>query len=347
MKAAFYTFLFLLCTLLGVCYSPAPATADDSFKAGQVIRYEGTTRISQKVGEGQSQGDAFKCALLSFNETSSSGEKTIFAIRELVPTGEGGSPLASYDILDLAGKSGLERRETAMELKDSHQMVGIYLPLRVRIPEVAEGKADYKVMILNQIPVNIKCGIETLASGAALRNSEKADFDFRGSKATLNKWEERYTIDGKTGSISAITIDYEMSVSINDNLITLSLDCDLQAKEVTTLGKNPALKKGFAAFKAASGAFAGMKASSQTRPLVDEVGKLVDKTPWSALARAARTQLQGFIETFEADDAGKVLAKILGKKAPDFTLADLKGKQINFSKETAGKVTLLSFWGYG
>ena len=107
MRPAFYTFLFLLCTLLGVCYTPTPATADDSFKPGQVIRYEGTTRISQKVGEGQPQGDAFKCTLLTFNETSASGENTILAVRELVPAGEGGSPVASYDILDLKEKLSL------------------------------------------------------------------------------------------------------------------------------------------------------------------------------------------------------------------------------------------------
>ena len=347
MRPAFYTFLFLLCTLLGASYAPSPATADDSFKPGQVIRYEETTRISQKVGDGQPQGDSFKCTLLTVNEVSSTGNNSILAIRELVPAGEEGSPVASSDLLDLGETSGLKSRETPMELEASHQMVGIYLPLRVRIPELAKGKAGYEVMILNQIPVSVKCGRETLASGTAIRNTEKADFDFRGSKATLNKWEERYTIDKKTGTISGIAIHYEMSVSINDSLITLSLDCDLQAKEITTLGKNPALKKGFAAFKNASDAFAAMKASSQTRPLVDEVSKLLDDSPWSALARAARTRHQGFVETFEADDAGKVLAKILGKKAPDFTLADLEGKQVNFSKETAGKVTLLSFWGYG
>ena len=347
MRPAFYTFLFLLCTLLGACYAPTPAEANDSFKPGQVIRYEGTTRISQTVGEGQPQGDAFKCTLLTFNETSASGENTILAVRELVPTGEEGSPVASYDILDLKEKSGLKSRETAMELEASHQMVGIYLPLRVRIPELAQVKGGYEVMILNQIPVSIQCGLEPLASGTAIRNIEKASFDFRGSKATLNKWEERYTNDKKTGAISRIAINYEMSVSINDNLITLSLDCDLQAKEITTPEKNPTLKKGLAVFKNASAAFAGMKASSQTGPLANEVSKLLDDSPWSALARAARIQHQGFVETFESDDAGKVLAKILGKKAPDFTLADLKGKQVNFSKETAGKVTLLSFWGYG
>ena len=84
-----------------------------------------------------------------------------------------------------------------------------------------------------------------------------------------------------------------------------------------------------------------------TGPLVEEISKLLDKSPWSALARAARTRLQGFVETFESDDAGKRLAKILGKPAPDFTLSDLDGKQVNFRKETAGKVTLLSFWGVG
>ncbi len=347
MRPAFYTFLFLLCTLLGAGYAPTPVTADDSFRPGQVIRYEGTTRISQTVGEGQPQGDAFKCTLLTLSETSSTGKNSILAIRELVPAGKEGSPVASYDILDLKEKSGLKSRETPMELEASHQMVGIYLPLRVRMPELAEGKPRYEVMILNQIPVSIKCGLEPLASGIAIRNTEKASFDFRGSKATLNKWEERYTNDKKTGVIGRIAINYEMSVSINNNLITLSLDCDLQAKEITTLKKTPTLKKGLAVFENASAAFAGMKASSQTRPLVDEVSKLLDDSPWSALARAARTQHQGFVETFEADDAGKVLAKILGKKAPDFTLADLKGKQVNFSKETAGKVTLLSFWGYG
>ena len=347
MRPAFYTFLFLLCTLLGAGYAPTPAAADDSFRPGQVIRYEGTTRISQTVGEGQPQGDAFKCTLLTLSETSSTGKNSILAIRELVPAGKEGSPVASYDILDLKEKSGLKSRETPMELEASHQMVGIYLPLRVRTPELAEGKPSYEVMILNQIPVSIKCGLEPLASGIAIRNTEKASFDFRGSKATLNKWEERYTNDKKTGVISRIAINYEMSVSINDNLITLSLICDLEAKEITTLEKTPVLAKGLAAFRKAAAVFADMKPSTETRPLVAAAGKLLDDSPWSALARASRTHLDAFVETFESDDAGKLLAKILGKPAPDFTLAGLDGKQVNFRKETAGKVTLLSFWGYG
>lgn len=348
MRTVFYTFSFLLCTLLSAIYPPSAAAAEGSFSPGQVILYQGKARISQKVDDAKAEGDSFNCTLLAISDISAAGEKTILAVRELVPAAEGGSPVASYDILDIGGKPGLKARATAMELDAAHQMVGIYLPLRLEMPSIKiQEKPSYEVLILNQIPVKIRCARKVDGNVSSISNTQKASFDFRGSKATLNKWKESYTSDKKTGAVNRIGINYEMSVSINGNMITLSLDCDLEAKEITTLGKKPALRKGLVAFRAASAAFAAMSPSTATRPWVDETGKLLDKSPWSALARAARTQLQGFVETFESDDAGKVLARILGKMAPDFTLADLKGRQVNFRKETAGKVTLLSFWGYG
>ncbi len=351
MKTGFYTFSFLLCTALGLLCPPPVEAAGDAFSPGQVIRYEGRTRIAQKVGEDAPQGDSFKCTLLTINESSPGGANTILTVRELQPEGEEGSPIACFDIIDFGKGSGLKARDTAIELENAHQMIGIYLPLRLRMPTVKPGK--HEVMILNQIPVSIKYsqGISEAADGdqvvSTLSNAGKASFDFRGNEASLNSWKETYTSSRKTGLVSKISIDYEMSVSINGNKITLSLDCDLEAKEVTTLEKTPLLQKGLAAFRKSAGAFKGMKPSSETRPLVDETGKILDKSPWSSLARASRTQLDGFVETFEADDAGKILAKILGKPAPDFTLAGLDGKKVNFRKETAGKVTLLSFWGYG
>lgn len=353
MRPGFYTFSFLLCTALGIL-SPQPATADDTFNPGQVIRYQGKATIKQKVGDGVADSDSFNCTLLAINEASATGAKTVLVVRELVPADEGGGPVAVHDILEPAGNSSLRARETAIELETPHQMVGIYLPLRLGMPPVKlQSEPHYEVLILNQIPVKIRYsmgapgspGIDS--STSSISNAEKAAFDFRGNKATLNKWQESYTSSRKTGVVTGIRIVYEMSVSIDGNNISLSLDCELEAKEITTLAKTPALQKGLAAFRKATAAFAAMKPSTETRPLVAEVGKLLDKSPFSALARASRTQLEGFVETFESDDAGKKLANILGKPAPDFTLADLDGKQVNFRKETAGKVTLLSFWGYG
>ena len=353
MKPGFYTFSFLLCTSLSLLCPQPTAAADEAFSPEQVIRYEGKTRISQKVGDGAPQGDSFDCTLLSISEGSSKGARTILAVRELVPAGEGGSPVATHDILDLGKGSSPKARETVIELETPHQMIGIYLPLRLGMPPAKPTeKSSYEVLILNQIPVRIECASSTSGSEknletSSISNAKKATFDFRGSEATLNKWEESYTRDKKQGIISGIRIGYEFSVSINGNDITLSLDCALEAKEITTLAKTPVLGKGLAAFRTASAAFADMKPSTETQPLVEEISKLLDKSPWSALARAARTRLQGFVETFESDDAGKRLAKIIGKPAPDFTLSDLDGKQVNFRKETAGKVTLLSFWGVG
>ena len=283
MKTGFYTFSFLLCTALGLlCPLPAEA-AGDAFRPGQVIRYEGKTRISQKVGAEKPDDDSsFKCTLLSISETSPEGVNTILAVRELVPEGGEGSPIASFDILESGKDSGLKARETAIELETPHQMVGIYLPLRLEIPRVKlQSEPNHEVLILNQIPVRIRCASSTseVRGGdsyiSSFSNADKATFDFRGNKATLNKWEESYTSDKKTGVINKISINYEMSVFINDNLITLSLVCDLEAKEITTLEKTPVLAKGLAAFRKASAVFADMKPSSETRPLVAAAGKLL------------------------------------------------------------------------
>ena len=58
MKTGFYTFSFLLCTALGLLCPPPAVAAGDAFSSGQVIRYEGKTRISQKVGDEKPQGDS-------------------------------------------------------------------------------------------------------------------------------------------------------------------------------------------------------------------------------------------------------------------------------------------------
>ena len=50
---------------------------------------------------------------------------------------------------------------------------------------------------------------------------------------------------------------------------------------------------------------------------------------------------------FEADEGGRVLAKIIGKKAPNFALDSLDGSKVDFHKVTNGKPTYLVFWGVG
>ena len=168
MKPGFYTFSFLLCTSLSLLCPQPTAAADEAFSPEQVIRYEGKTRISQKVGDGAPQGDSFDCTLLSISEGSSKGARTILAVRELVPAGEGGSPVATHDILDLGKGSSPKARETVIELETPHQMIGIYLPLRLGMPPAKPTeKSSYEVLILNQIPVRIECASSTSGSDSS------------------------------------------------------------------------------------------------------------------------------------------------------------------------------------
>jgi len=51
----------------------------------------------------------------------------------------------------------------------------------------------------------------------------------------------------------------------------------------------------------------------------------------------------------QADDVAPIAQerRLYGKPAPDFTLRDLEGKEVTFSKILPGKITLLSFWSVG
>ncbi|MEM7234301.1 MAG: hypothetical protein AAF517_19135, partial [Planctomycetota bacterium] len=99
-----------------------------------------------------------------------------------------------------------------------------------------------------------------------------------------------------------------------------------------------------------------VRAAFQKRGGTPEILKVVEKfypiaerdeSFLEAFRSAIGTRLNAYGKTFESNAGGRILAKILDKTTPDFELEGLDGKKHKFRELTKGKVTLLSFWGYG
>ena len=93
--------------------------------------------------------------------------------------------------------------------------------------------------------------------------------------------------------------------------------------------------------------FSAHKPSTEIEKRVTDLAEAARGTLLADAAAALKLRLKIYRSFFEESEEGRRLAQILGKPAPDFTLEDLQRKRVKFREAIAGKVTLLSFWGYG
>jgi len=328
----------------GVTIRPVEATNPASWKAGQAVVYKGSAALTQSAG-GEENKVEFSASELAIARKSGDTTKLLVA-RAIFPKADGAMPEGAYNEFDVNGDE-IFAHDAPMEVDGAQHILGVYIPLRVSVPR----KEATKVAILGQayVPVTAKLTTAQEEKGtrytASLPEGKTQGFEFRASPGTLLAWKESYLVS-KDGVILEKSFSYEFEVDIQGNKVKAGVSCDLKA-EAPVATSDATLKRALGAFDAAHTVLSSRAASSVASPKVEAVVKVADEGPYAALARAANSHLQGLIATFEADEGGRVLAKIIGKKAPNFALDSLDGSKVDFHKVTNGKPTYLVFWGVG
>ena len=329
------------------------------YPEGQLAVYEGNAQIRQTTDGEVGPPTQFVTSEIVVATPPAGAGKTghVLVVRSVEPAGKGSDEqveaAGGFDIFT-RGSEGLEPAEPPMELEEARHLLGVYVPLRLDIPTKSEKGVRRSVKILNQIPVEATVDIEVVerdggtAQSLTLAGDSTPEFDFRGSKAKLREWTETCSI-GKNGVVTSKSFSYAFDIDFRGSSITLSLNNTLKLRSlVANVAKGPEkLATALGAYREIVAGFRARKGSKALAPQVKSLGDQVKGTPYGAFAIAARTQLTGYAATFEADDAGRLLAKLLGGKAPNFVLDDLDGKKTDFHQASAGKVTYLIFWGVG
>ncbi len=248
------------------------------------------------------------------------------------------------------------------ELNDHMHMLNVYLPWETlptfAIPEAGKKtETREKISVLNLADVEAALRTRVAAKGGSLEITrelaaeENLGFSFRDNEANLVLYRQKYTIGRETGRVEALESDCAFEFSQGDTKIRLERKVRLKEASSTVIDGPgapawtrlikedlPAIEKGFT----------DRQSSEDIGKRLAGFAKSAEGTPLAALSGALQFRLEAFQQFFEATEAGRVLAGVLNRKAPDFTLKDLDGKDVAFRAAAAkNKVTLLSFWGYG
>jgi hypothetical protein len=359
-RQRFYSIL----AAVALALTAAPAVADGTLRnaegpvryaAGRALAYEGSAQIQQTADGEVSPPSKFKASEIVVAGSKESDD--VVVIRSLEPQDvdeeEDAGPVGAFNVFT-RGSKGLEPVEPSMELEDAQHLLGVYLPIRLQLSTASEKGVKREVKILNQTPVEAAVDIKIekrdggIAYGLTLAGDSSPAFDFRGNKAKLRKWNETCVVD-KDGVVQSSTFAYSFDVDFQGTAITLAVSNQLKLQSVVDYAAKGSekLSKAIGAYRAIVADFRARKGTKAVAPSVKTLDGLVKGTPFNALAIAASSQMTGYETTFESDDAGRLLAKLIGGKAPNFVLDDLDGKKIDFQKTSLGEVTYLVFWGVG
>lgn len=362
----------LLLPLLGIAF---PGLAKDlvRFPPGQILSYDGRLVVDVSVGDDEPDRDIYGVKLLSVADAPVNGGSPggdaggkLLVVR-IVEDDSGEGPRAVLDeLLEREGKVIPAREHPAQELEGLHQEIDTFLPLELAppfpLPDLGSGEVgEHEVVIFNQAlaKARFKTLLEKKAAGLRavreLVESAPASFEFQASPARLKSWREEYAIDPQRGVLQAVArkfsvlVPSEESDDRGDLRLVVSFELSLKVARQLTASERELLQASAQALWKIHRHLAARKPSAEIEPGVRALAKRLAGSPLAPLAAATEQRLKSYRETFEGEDneSGRILAKLLGNQAPDFMLEDLEGKKVRFRRATEGKVTLLSFWGYG
>jgi len=357
MRARFYLVLAAAWSAPGLIARNAAAVDDDGLRAprppGRTLIYEGTSEMRQSTGGEAGDPTRLRATLILVDAPSGKpDDHDRLAIRAIVPSpeGDGGEPTGSARLLVRGANGALAPAEAALESEEAEHILGVFLPHGFDPPAATTEAVSRELRVLNRVVVEaqVVVVVEKTDAGvvhrSTLEGGKTVPFSFRDSSAKLTEWNETYHV-GANGVLRARSITYAIEVDFDGTAVKLAMSNTLESKD--TAGGEPGLAKALAAFLTVSAQLDARKPSTEISPQLEALEKATAGGPLAALAVAARSRLDGFVALFEADDAGKVLAKVLGAKAPDFTLDDLDGKSVSLHEASRGRVSLLVFWGVG
>jgi hypothetical protein len=266
------------------------------------------------------------------------------------------------ELLVRDGKPRPARHDHEQETESPRQRLDMLLPLELLppfpLPELnGREEREQEVIVLNNAAVKARFRITHSGrqGGGSIAVRELAgpsgDFEFMENTARLTGWREAFELSppGVVRKISrklVFTLKFEEEAGGD---VRIAVDSSLAAKEMRrlTAPERGLLTAAVRDLEQIHDLFAARKPGATIEPRVEALERRVAGSPLSPLGLAVRSHLAGYRETFELNDSARLLAKILGRPAPDFTLEDLEGKKVSFREAIRGKVALLSFWGYG
>jgi hypothetical protein len=357
-----------LAALGGALVIPAALPAEDGGAAtlsmklppGHAILFKGTA-ASKEIRGAETTERRFDAAALVFPREGSKGETRVFAVRTLVPAGNDAPASAMFEEIVISPREGGGAaqeviEDPAPELEPGALILGIHFPLEL-VPSFpvpapgaeARGEAEVAVAHLHAAKGTFVTGAR-LEGGAlevtrALAPGTRPEIVFDGSPAVLSVWRERYAADPGSGAPRRIERESVVEVKAEDGAVRLERKLVLEASGTLEPPGSEALER----------KLRELDLGFRSIPPADEMAKRVEALPMGLAPGphletpkvAAARRLAAFRELFEESGAGKKLASLLGKPAPDFTLEGLDGKKVGFREAIRGKVAFLTFWGVG
>lgn len=220
-----------------------------------------------------------------------------------------------------------------------HEYQGTKYPLEVRLPlfehadrlardtEWTAGKTRYTVAGRKKVAGHESRRVEV---SAPLGRSQKvfvavdSPIVTRFEQTVFMGRGDRFKLAGELKTVKAV--EKKPLAKITAPLATLlKLQTDLKRRENQTRSELSAKQ------------LAEVKAALKT------IAKRADETPWQSLVTFIQGDLQS--QNKRSGEVAALAKKHVGKKAPKFTLIDLKGKTVD-PKEHRGKIVVLHFWNY-
>ncbi|MBI4601037.1 MAG: TlpA family protein disulfide reductase [Planctomycetes bacterium] len=183
----------------------------------------------------------------------------------------------------------------------------------------------------------------TLAEGA------KASAALEGSPAAVEAWRETVVIDRARKAVVELRREVKLSGSRAGEALGLETRSELKAKEVRSLSAAE-LAQVAELERDVVAAIDSFRSKQHPRTVYERI-QAVSGRPLAKLVPgledALLSRLSFYRQAREREEREAARAGAAGTEAPDFVLEDLEGRKVSFREAVKGKVTLLSFWGYG
>jgi hypothetical protein len=337
-----------------------PSAAPIHLTPGRAILFKGTATAKQVAGA-ETTERRFDATALVFPGQDAKGTTRVFAVRTLVPLGPDDPAFVTFDEVTGAGKDGAAPareflEDSAPELEPGTLKVDLYFPLELVPPfpvpatgtesrGEAEVTAAHPHVARGAFVTAARTDAGALEVTRILAPGSRPEFVFSESPAALTGWRERYSADLKTGAPRRIETEALMEVKSEDGPIRLERKVTLEAVGSLDPTASEALERRLRDLDAAC---RSILPAAEIAKRVEAFRMGLPEGPHlETAAFAAARRLAAYRELFEESEAGKKLASLLGKPAPDFTLEGLDGKKVSFRDAIRGKAALLTFWGVG
>jgi hypothetical protein len=265
-------------------------------------------------------------------------------------------------LLPLLSPRGLEAAQLKADTRDvSVSTFFMPFPTKIRCEVTLEEKPDGLHVARKLAPPEEKPADGKSADKPDEKPAEPKKAQPGLPKPDIRAWRDEFVLAKDTGLLVSSRSTCEIQMSFGEQSQVLNMDLTLKimdrralsaeqtaavANDATRLQKLAKVEPVFSEepdkLKAALAKI--KKAEEELAAFAKERAD----SPLKSGVAAVRNQIQQQAEQIDAQlKEAAFLAEMIGKPAPDFTLKNLDDEDVTLSSFVAGKVALVSFWGYG